>query len=100
MVKVSQAVSGEIDLRNLIDTLMATALRHAGADRGLLILPKDDELRIEAEATTIGDHVEVRLQRASVDSTILPEFILRYVAADPGEPAAGRRRGAQSLLGR
>ncbi|MFI5018559.1 MAG: sensor histidine kinase, partial [Dongiales bacterium] len=79
VVKVSQAVSGEIDLRNLIDTLMATALRHAGADRGLLILPKDEELRIEAEASTIGDHVEVRLQRASVDSAILPESILRYV---------------------
>ena len=64
VVKVSQAVSGEIDLRKLIDTLMATALRHAGADRGLLILPAGDELRIEAEATTIGDHVEVRLQRS------------------------------------
>ena len=67
VVKVSQAVSGEIDLRKLIDTLMATALRHAGADRGLLILPAADELRIEAEATTVGDHVEVRLQRASVE---------------------------------
>jgi len=79
VVKVSQAVSGEIDLGKLIDALMATALRHAGADRGLLILPAGDELRIEAEATTIGDHVEVGLQRRAVDSTMLPESVLRYV---------------------
>lgn len=38
VVKVSQAVSGEIILPKLIDALMATALQHAGADRGLLIL--------------------------------------------------------------
>ena len=59
MVKVSQAVSGEIDLRKLIDTLMVIALRNAGADRGLLILPAGDELQIEAEAITVRDKVEV-----------------------------------------
>ena len=64
VVKVSQAVSGEIDLRKLIDTLMVTALEHAGAERGLLILPRGDELRIEAEATTVRDTVEVRLRQA------------------------------------
>ena len=57
VIKVSQAVSGEIVLEKLIDTLMRTAIEHAGAERGLLILPRGDELRIEAEATTSGDTV-------------------------------------------
>ena len=39
VIKVSQAVSGEIVLEKLIDTLMRTAIEHAGAERGLLILP-------------------------------------------------------------
>ena len=38
VIKVSEAVSGEIVLEKLIDTLMRTALEHAGAERGLLIL--------------------------------------------------------------
>ena len=38
VIKVSQAVSGEIVLEKLIDTLMRTAIAQAGAERGLLIL--------------------------------------------------------------
>ena len=79
VVKVSQAVSGEIDLRKLIDTLMVIALRNAGADRGLLILPNGDELQIEAEAITIRDRVEVWFRRPPLGPTELPESVLRYV---------------------
>ncbi|MGC1955782.1 MAG: GAF domain-containing protein, partial [Gammaproteobacteria bacterium] len=79
VVKVSQAVSSEIDLKKSIDTLMVTALEHAGGDRGLLILPRGDEMRIEAEATTVRDTVEVHLRRASVTPTDLPGSVLRYV---------------------
>src|SRR4029453_4569925 len=42
VIKVSQAVSGEMDLDKLIDTLMLTAIEHAGASRGLLILLRGD----------------------------------------------------------
>ena len=38
VIKVSQAVSGEMVLEKLIDTLMRTAIEQAGAERGLLIL--------------------------------------------------------------
>jgi tetratricopeptide (TPR) repeat protein len=51
VIKVSQAVSGEIVLENLIDTLMRTAIAQAGAERALLIVPGGQEFRIEAEAT-------------------------------------------------
>jgi signal transduction histidine kinase/GAF domain-containing protein len=79
VVKVSQAVSGEIDLRRLINILLVTALEHAGGERGLLILSRDEELRIEAEATTIRDAVEVRLRQERVAPAELPESVMRYV---------------------
>ena len=60
-IKASQAVSGEIVLENLIKTLMAIAVEHAGAERGLLILPRGDQLWVEAEAPTAGNTVEVSL---------------------------------------
>ena len=53
VIKVSQAASGEIVLERLIDKLIRTpTVRHTGAERGLLILQRDVELQIEAEATT------------------------------------------------
>jgi PAS domain S-box-containing protein len=79
VIKVSQAVSGEIVLEKLIDTLMRTAIEHAGAERGLLILPRGVEQRIEAEATTSGDTVIVRLQDVSAAGAGLPESIVHYV---------------------
>jgi PAS domain S-box-containing protein len=79
VIKVSQAVSGEIVLEQLIDTLMRTSLEHAGAQRGLLIVPDGGAQRLEAEATTSGDAITVRLHRASVSATDLPDSILRYV---------------------
>jgi len=78
VIRVSQAVSGEMVLEKLIDTLMRTALEHAGAERGLLILMRGDEQRIEAEAITNGDTVTVRRREAAVSA--LPESIVHFVA--------------------
>src|SRR5208337_2369188 len=50
VVKASQAVSSEIELAKLIETLMRISLEHAGAERGLLILLTDNEPRIAAQA--------------------------------------------------
>ena len=79
VIKVSQAVSGEIVLEKLIDTLMRTAVEHAGAERGLLILQRGVEQRIAAEATTSGGTIIVRLGAASVAETAVPESIIHYV---------------------
>ena len=79
VIKVSEAVSGEIVLEKLIDTLMRTAIEHAGAERGLLILPRGEDYRIEAEATTSSDHVNVVLRQASVTAADLPSSVLQYV---------------------
>jgi GAF domain-containing protein len=79
VIKVSQAVSSEIVQEKLIDTLMRTAIEHAGAERGLLILPRGVEQGIEAEATTSGDGVIVHLRGAPATAVALPESILHYV---------------------
>jgi PAS domain S-box-containing protein len=79
VVKVSQAVSSEIVLEKLIDTLVRTAVEHAGAERGLLILPLGDTFRIEAEASTSGDTIVVRLGAAAETEAALPESIVHYV---------------------
>src|SRR5713226_1580782 len=79
VIKVSQAVSGEIVQENLIDTLMHTAMEQAGAERALLIMPGRQEPRIEAEATTSGDTVTVRLVDEAVTERVLPESVLHYV---------------------
>jgi PAS domain S-box-containing protein len=79
VIKISEAVSGEIVLEKLIDTLMRTAIEHAGAERGLLVLPRGDEYRIEAEATTGRDKVNVEFRQASITAEELPESVFRYV---------------------
>ena len=78
-IKVSQAVSGEIVLEKLIDTLMRTAIEHAGAERGLLIRPRGAEQRIKAEATTSGDAVIVQLRDEQAGAAALPELTLHCV---------------------
>jgi PAS domain S-box-containing protein len=77
VIKVSQALSGEMVLERLIDTLMRTAIEHAGAERGLLILNRDNELRTVAEAKISGHHVTVH--RKEAPASALAESIVRYV---------------------
>jgi len=79
VIKVSQAVSGEIVLEKLLDTLMRTAMAQAGAERVLLILARGAAQRIAAEATTSGDTVTVDLRDEAVAETVLPESVLHYV---------------------
>lgn len=79
VVKASQAVSGEIELGKLIETLMSIAIEHAGAERGLLILFTGDRPRIVAEATASHGRVEVMLEEAAVNPLALPQSALNYV---------------------
>ena len=79
VIKVSQAVSGEIVPEKLIDTIMRTAMAQAGAVRALLILTRGDEQRIAAEASADGDAVSLCQRDEAVSGATLPEAVLRYV---------------------
>jgi GAF domain-containing protein len=58
---------------------MRAAIEHAGAERSLLIVPRGDELQIEAEATTTGEDVTVYLPDGAHIAAVLPESLVRYV---------------------
>jgi PAS domain S-box-containing protein len=77
--KASQALSGEILLPKLIEKLMRLAVEHAGAERGLLILLRDDEPQIEAEAITSHERAAVTVRRTAVTPSDLPQSALHYV---------------------
>jgi PAS domain S-box-containing protein len=79
VLKASQAVSGEIELGELIKTLLRISIEHAGAERSLLILFPGDEPRIAAEATTGRGQVEVTLRETATLPAELPESVLHYV---------------------
>src|SRR5262249_19061269 len=80
VLSVSQAIAGELVPEKLIDRLLRTAIEHAGAERGLLILSRGAELSIAAEATTVGDPVAVRLGEGAAAGAELPQSVLQYAA--------------------
>jgi PAS domain S-box-containing protein len=99
VIKVSEAVSGEIVLERLIDMLMRTAIEHAGAERGLLLLPRVDEYRVEAEVTTRGNQVEVALRQARVTARDLPESVFRYALRTKGSVVLHDASGQSAFSG-
>ena len=79
VVKASQAISSEMVLPALIEKLLRIAVENAGAERGLLILIRDGEPRIEAEATTGPGKIEVVVRQVAVTPSDLPQSALHYV---------------------
>ena len=79
VIKALQAVSGEIVLEKMLETLMLTAVEHAGAERGLLILVGAGGHRIAAEAITSADTVIVRVEDRPVSAAMVPQSVLQYV---------------------
>ena len=102
VIKVSQAVSGEIVLERLLDTLMRTAIEHAGAERGFLIVSRGAEMSRVAElkaADQQRDAVTVPAERRASPRATLPESVLQYVvrthesvSLDDASPRSGSRR--------
>ena len=80
VIKISQAVSSEVVLEKLIDRLMRTAIEHAGAERGLLILPRGVELQIQAEATSGSSSITIEVCEAPISGAELPESVIQYAA--------------------
>lgn len=79
LASASQAVSSELDLPKLVETLLVIALKDAGAQRRVLLLLRDQEPQIEAEALTGPDAVSVNFRQTTPTPMDLPDSILRYV---------------------
>jgi PAS domain S-box-containing protein len=78
-LKLSEEISGEMVLERLIENVLRTAIERAGALRGLLIVPRGEELHIEAEAKAVGDRVTMHLGESVNGTATLPELVLRSV---------------------
>jgi predicted ATPase/signal transduction histidine kinase/GAF domain-containing protein len=79
MLKVAQALSGEIVLNSLIETLMRIVIEHAGAERGCLILLRNGEPQMAAKASIASGDVAVTHRASPVSADDLPESALQYV---------------------
>lgn len=85
VLKASQAIASEIYLDQLLATLMKLLIENAGAARGYLLLPTQNEWRIEASGSIKDDNVTV-LQSIPLSMTgnkthsPLPTTIIHYVA--------------------
>jgi PAS domain S-box-containing protein len=79
VLKVSQAVSGEMVLEKLIDRLMRAAIEQAGAERALLISPCGKDFQIEAEAITSAGDITVQVRDSRTPyAAPMPETLIRY----------------------
>ena len=79
LMKASQTLSGEIVLSKLLVKMMQTVIENAGAERGLLILRRDNVWVIEAEGDINQRQVTV-LQSVPLTSSLLPISVINYVA--------------------
>ncbi|HYD62076.1 MAG TPA: AAA family ATPase [Noviherbaspirillum sp.] len=79
VIKASQAIAAEIELPRLIEALMRIILQNAGADRGLLFLPRGKSFEIQAEACAGNGTIELKLRHAPLAETECSEALVNYV---------------------
>ncbi|OJH38802.1 hypothetical protein BON30_21485 [Cystobacter ferrugineus] len=79
VMKASQAISGEIVLERLLETLMRVLIEQAGAQRGFLMLRRGEDLSISAEARLDRGEVVVRLFPPESSAQSPPQAVINYV---------------------
>ncbi len=80
VIKVSQAILGEINLDKLLRTLMKIVIENASARRGILILEREGRLYVEAEGNADNGEPEVLQSVPAEANNTLPLSIVNYVA--------------------
>ncbi|OCQ98009.1 serine/threonine protein kinase [Oscillatoriales cyanobacterium USR001] len=86
VMKATQTISGEIQLENLLASLIKISLQYGGATKGFLLLNQGEKITIEAAASVDLEEVVVR-QSIPIDSVdratgipLLSTAIANYVA--------------------
>jgi diguanylate cyclase (GGDEF)-like protein len=80
VIRVSQAISGEIMLERLLDKTMQMAIANAGAQRGFLILRQDAALVIEVAYDLDRDEKTILASLPLEESADLSQAIVHTVA--------------------
>ena len=79
VTKAAQALSSEIQLDRLLARLTRILIENAGAQRGLVLLPRSTHWTIEAYGTSESSDVAVLLSLPLQGSTQLCEAVVNYV---------------------
>lgn len=80
MLKTFQAISRDIDLPALIQTMMDRIVENAGAQRGVLILEREEKLYIEAENRFEWGQTLLTHSIPLADYQAIPASMIRYTA--------------------
>ncbi len=79
IIKASQTLSSEVQLRGLLEKLMEILIENAGAQRGVLIEKFNGKLLIQADAD--ANKISEILQNTPIESSDnVPTSIINYVA--------------------
>jgi len=79
ILQAQRAISREIEVGRLIETLLMITIDLISAERGLLFLARGSELEVEAGGEARDGSVRVAFPPASVASPGFPQTVLRYV---------------------
>ena len=78
LIKASQAISGEIVLERLLDKLMELVMESAGAERGGLILKKEERLVVEVHAEEgVMEYPHLPVDDARLCSAAIVHYVAR-----------------------
>ncbi|MBK9680772.1 MAG: AAA family ATPase [Saprospiraceae bacterium] len=78
LIKASHSISSKIKLDELIQRLMSVLLENAGAQRGVLLIPKEAELYIVAEGQAGPDPIQSNISIPLSDSKSVPQTLINY----------------------
>lgn len=78
IMKACQAISSEINLEELLRRLMIVILENMGAQRGFLILKREDNLIIEAYVDSTSNIKEILISKPLDEWEELPKTVIRF----------------------
>lgn len=79
VLKASQAISQEIVLDKLLTRLISIMMENAGAQRGVLLLIRENKVVVEAEKIVDKDTATIVRSSACEQKVSLPQSIINYV---------------------
>jgi GAF domain-containing protein len=80
VIRAAQAIAGEVVLENVVQRLMDIIIKNAGAQKGVLILERENRLMVEATITVDPNLVKVGPPIPVEASAELPLTVVQYVA--------------------
>jgi predicted ATPase/GAF domain-containing protein len=80
LMRTAQAIAGEVHLDKVLERLMRIVLENAGAQKGLIVLERDQKWVIAASDSSVGKPAAAGFDVPVESSTELPASIVQYVA--------------------